>query len=325
MLKSMFSFRPSQRFQALLLQFRAPPSAIQTSYSRYGIFHPRWSKIGESALKPGARRAGDADGYGPKLRKPGEHRRFTVDAPAAFIPPRLPSGFDDGGLTVQDHVALDGLTQDLDQACANFSRIEQQTAAVNAYTEGRHTITPDLQVSAQQALAQIDLMTEKLARRAADIEVASLGRSFPVGVTQNGRGPSAQQARPTGKPVTPALPASRRENWKLVTLASLRPGRVLPASRVGSRTANLHLASELEYPLRLQLNHLAQKSAGQSVAARTAALHERLDRMTGEIQGHRGDVAEKLQMKVERRKNRSPKSEIPPPILTPKSKKKEGS
>lgn len=322
MFKSMFSMHPSQSFQALLLQFRAPSAAIKTSYSRYGIFRPFWSKVGESALKPGARRAGDADGYGPKLRKPGENRRFTVNAPAAFIPPRPPSGFDDGGLTVQDHVALDGLTQDIDQACADFSRIERQTAAINAYTEGRHTITPDLQVSAQQALAQIDLMTEKLARRAADIEVASLGRTLPAGLIQNGKG---QQVRSTGKPVTPALPASRRENWKLVTLASLRPERTLPASRASSRAAYLRPASELECPLRLQLNRLAQKGAGQSVVARTAALHERLDHMAGEIQGHRGDVAEKLQMKVERRKNRAPKSELPPPILTPKSKKKEGS
>lgn len=320
MLQSMFSLRPSRKFQNLLLEFSAPPPAIQTSYSRYGIFRPPWSKVGESALKPGARRAGDADGYGPKLRKPGERRRFTVNAPAAFIPLRLPSGFDDEGLTVQDHVALDGLKQDIDRACADFSRIEQQAAAVQAYTEGCHATPPNLQVSAQEALAQIDLMTEQLTRRANDIEVASLGRVLPPAITQNGKGMPAQQVRLTGKPVTPALPPSRRESWKLVTLEKLRPERPLPASRASSRSANLR-SSGAEGAVRLQLNHLAQRNVA---GARTAALHDRLDHMADTLQGHRKDVGEGLQIKIERRKNRSPKSELPPPVLTPKSKKKEG-
>lgn len=100
MFKSMFSMHPSQSFQALLLEYRPPSAAIKTSYSRYGIFRPPWSKIGESTLKPGARRAGDADGYGPKLRKPGENRRFTVNAPRLSSRPSA-SGFDDEGLTVR--------------------------------------------------------------------------------------------------------------------------------------------------------------------------------------------------------------------------------
>lgn len=318
MFKSMFSIHPSQSFQALLLQFRAPSAAIKTSYSCYGIFRPLWSKVGESALKPGARRAGDADGYGPKLRKPGENRRFTVNAPAAFIPSRLPSGFDDEGLTVQDHVALDGLKQDLDQACANFSRIEQQAAAVQAYTEGRHTTPPNLQVSAQEALAQIDLMTERLTRRANDIEVASLGRVLPPAIAQNGKGMPAQPGRLTGNPVTPALPPSRRESWKLVTLASLRPERALPANRASRRSGP-------ENVLRLQLNQLARKKPEQPAGVRTAALRANLGRMADTLQGHHDKVGEELQMKVERRKNRSPKGELPPPVLTPKSKKKDGS
>jgi hypothetical protein len=322
MFKSMFSMHPSQSFQALLLEYRPPSAAIKTSYSRYGIFRPPWSKIGESTLKPGARRAGDADGYGPKLRKPGENRRFTVNAPAAFVPPRLPSGFDDEGLTVQDHVALDGLKQDIDQACANFSRIEQQAAAVHAYTEGRHAAPPNLQVNAQEALAQIDLMTEQLARRTNDIEVASLGRVLPPGIAQNGKGTPAQQSRLTGKPVTPALPPSRRENWKLVTLASLRPERALPANRASSRSGP-------EGVLRLQLNQLAQKqlaqrNVGQPAGARTVALRDKLGRIADTLQGHRKDVGEELQMKMERRKSRAPKSELPLPALTPKEKKKDG-
>ncbi len=327
MFKSMFSMHPSEEFQALLWRFKAPGvSARKTSYSRYGIFRPPWSKAGESLLTPSHRRAGDADGYGPKLIKPGEHRRFTVNAPAAFIPPHPSSNFDSDGLTVQDHLALDGLTQAVDQARADFSRIDQQTAQITAYTEGRHTITPDLQVSAQLALAQIDLVTGRLAQRAADIEVASLGRPLPPGIVQNGKGPSAPQSRMVGKPVTPALPASQREMWKLATLAKLRPERALPANRASSgKAANLRSTSEMEGSLRLRMNHLAQRSGVQLTAAtRTAALHGKLDRMTSEIQGHRGDIEQTLQMKVERRKNRSPKSELPPPVLTPKTKKKEG-
>lgn len=335
MFKATFSLRPSARFQSL--NHHAPDSAIKTRYSERGIFKPIWQS--RTLVSAASRRAGDRMGYGPRIRHVGDSRHvFTGSVPAAFTPVHLPEGFNVDGLTHDDHAALHAFQQEMDQAGTDYTQIEQQVAALHAQTEHVDHLTPEMHRTAQQALAQIDQMSQRLTQRAADIEQQGLAR--PSGASAAQMNAPAQRMRPTTvdprpNTPTPALPTSRRESWRLDMTPSLKPQRQLSGqisqavAQATAKSNSLRPSSELESGLRLQVNRMMQLSGSAAanrqtqMAMRAASLHSTLDHMASEVQLQRAKIEDKLQMKPERRRSQRPRNEIPPPALVPKKREDE--
>lgn len=333
---SVFSLRPSRDFQAI--ESRAPRApSIKTSYSRYGIFYAR--KTANPAATPQkGRRADERPSFLSRLSNKiapaiTPQRYFSANLPAAFQPMMGDELPDEEGLTPTDHLMLDGLAQDIDATGADFSQIEHRVAALNSDTSCDF-LTPAQQNSAFEALAQVDQIADRLSLRASEIENRGLSRNATttpqriLPTTQTSpRSALGQTLLRLGLSLAPALHLG---NWRLSSLFSLRPRRqVLRGNKVNApQSGYLRSAADRDAPMRLKMNQMSQRqgfaqSLAQSLAMRTATLHQAVDHMMTEAQAHRSDIEQKLQMKVERRRRPRLRNEIQPPCLKPKTKSTE--